>query len=199
MTARAEYTDEEWQLLYVSPWVVGFAISFADPGGAIRETFSIATATSSAKERYPGNELLASIWTLKPGAPSAQEPVIETDTGDIAGVLLRRAVTTCHEVVALLEQRSSPVEAEGVRRFLADVALGAANAAGGGFLGVGTARVSAAERTAVEAIRDALDLGPLPVEGVPGAPAGSRPTAEPPPPDTVRGVTGVPAGPIDPE
>ena len=196
MTARAEYTDEEWQLLYLSPWVVGFAVSFGDSGGAIRETFSIATATASVKERYPGNELLASVWTARPSTAPAPEPMAEADPDTIGDALLERAVDTCRKVVALLEERSDTKEAQGFRTFLADVALGVANAAGGGFFDGGGVRFSRAEHAAIDTIRDALALGPL-VEsgdaGIPGTPAG------PPRPDTVRGVTGIPEGPIDPE
>lgn len=196
MTARAEYTDEEWQLLYMSPWVVGFAVSFGDQGGAIRETFSVAAATASVGERYPGNELLASVWASRPGTAGASEPIAETDPSRIGSELLERAVDTCRKVVALLEERSGPEEAEGFRTFLADVALGVANAAGGGLLDGGGARVSPAERAAVDAIRDALGLGPLAEGRSAGTPGTS---SEPPPPDTVRGMSGIPAGPVEPE
>jgi hypothetical protein len=120
----------------------------------------------------------------------------EVDPDSIGEALLERAVDTCRKVVALLEERSDPREAEGFRTFLADVALGVANAAGGGFLDGGGVRFSRAEHAAVDAIRDALALGPLAERadaGTPGTPA------EPPRPDTVRGVTGIPEGPIDPE
>jgi hypothetical protein len=198
VTTRAEYTDEEWQLLSMSPWVVGFAVAFGDPGGSLRETFFLASATTSVRERYPGNELLASLWTQRPGATTPPAPVAEANPGSAEDIPLDRAVETCRSVSALLEERSTLEEAEGFRRFLADVALGVANAAGGGLLG-GGARISAAERAAVEAIRDALGLGPLPAGNTPETASTPRLSSEPPAPDTIRGVTGVPAGPIDPE
>jgi hypothetical protein len=199
MTARAEYTDEEWTLLYMSPWAVGFAVSFGDQGGAIRETFSIATATATVRERYPGNELLASVWSTRLDTAPAPEPIPGTDVGRIGDELLKRAVETCRRVVALLEERSHPEEAEGFRRFLADVALDVANAAGGGPLGGAGAHISSSERVAVDAVRAALGLAPLAIGENPegsGAASGPKP---PPAPDTVRGATGIPTGPIEPE
>ena len=38
MTAKADYTDEEWAALARSPIVAGFAITLADPGGPIEIT-----------------------------------------------------------------------------------------------------------------------------------------------------------------
>ena len=36
MTAKADYTDEEWNRLRRAPFVAGMAISLADPGGRSR-------------------------------------------------------------------------------------------------------------------------------------------------------------------
>ncbi len=163
MTARSEYTEEEWQLLFLSPWIVGMAVSLAEPGGTIREVFSIAAITASVRERYPDNELLGAAWA---GGAEGAHP---SDLGAAAeperavATMLEGAVDTCRAVVKLLADRSREAEAQGFRHFLGDVALEAANATTtGGFFGLGGVRVTEAERRAVVVIREALDLEPLP-------------------------------------
>src|SRR3954454_20388373 len=59
MTAKADFTDEEWTRLKRAPFVAGMAISLADPGGpieAIKET-SAALKTVRAAESGDRGEL----------------------------------------------------------------------------------------------------------------------------------------------
>ena len=59
MTAKADYTDEEWAILCRAPLVAGFAVSFADPGGPIELTKETMAALRAAGAP-PGNQELLS-------------------------------------------------------------------------------------------------------------------------------------------
>jgi hypothetical protein len=196
MTSRAEYNDEEWQLLYLAPWVVGVAVSLAEKGGTIRELMTVAGLSVTIRERFPDNELMGSLWVTPQGAHKSTMPIAGVDEGEIGGALLDRAIETCHKVMALLGERSTTKEAEPFRLLLGEVAVAVASTTrSGGVLGIGGVLVTPAERAAVDAIRAALDLEPMP-----GA-AGDAPrdgASTPPSPDLIRGGPGIPSGSIDP-
>jgi hypothetical protein len=197
MTARAEYTDQEWQLLYLSPWVVGIAVSFAESGGTIRELMTVASLSATVRERYPDNELLGALWSAKQAPAVPPEPTASVDPTRLAGALLESALDTCHKVMALLGERSSAEETEAFRRLLGEVAVAVANSTRtGGVLGLGGVLVTAAERAAVDAIRSALDLEPM---SDPQGAGGAEGATTPPPPDVIRGGgPGIPGGSLDP-
>lgn len=197
MTARAEYTDDEWELLYLSPWVVGAAVAFAEKGGTLRELMTVATLAATVRERYPANELMRSLWPTRQGTARTLEPTAGVEPTRFKAAPLERAVDACRRVVALLGERSNPTEAEGFRRFLGEVAVGVAQAArSGGILGFGGVPVTPAEHAAADAIRASLDLEPMTdAEGM----TSEGGTGAPPPPDTVRGGgPDIPSGPIGP-
>jgi hypothetical protein len=141
-------------------------------------------------QRYPGNELLAALWTAKGGTPPAVSSPTHLDPEHFKENTLEQALEACRKVIAILADRSSAKEAGEYRQFLGDIAVAAAEAARtGGFFGIGGVLVTPAERAAADAIRDELGLEPMPAgEGA----------QQPPAPDSVRGIPGAPSGSIDP-
>ena len=61
MTAKADYTDEEWATLTRSPIVAGFAITLADPGGPIEITKESLAAMKAAGAPPSDDELLVAV------------------------------------------------------------------------------------------------------------------------------------------
>lgn len=209
MTARAEYTDEEWNLLETTPYAVGLALSFSD-GAGLFETLGEMTAMGAARargpQRYPGNELVAALVTdratARPGSPAPQ-----AGTGgrpeDAAASLREMALQSCRDVVALLEERSHAVEAEGYKRFLMDLAVATATASRHGRWFSRGPLVDEQERALLCEISAILgiDVGDLP-EGVTCAEVPG--TGEAPAPDAIGrradgGGPDIPSGPIGPE
>jgi len=189
MTARAEYTYDEWALLYTAPIIVALAVSYAEPGGVAREMISSVIMEGMVGQRYPGNELLGALWTTKGGTPPAVSSPTHLEPEHLKEQTLEQALDACRKVMTILEDRSNADEAGEYRRFLGDVAVAAAEAARtGGFFGIGGVLVTPAERTAVDAIREALGLEPMrDPEGV-----------QPPAPDSLPWIPGAPSGSIDP-
>jgi hypothetical protein len=190
MTSRAEYTYDEWALLYTAPIIVALAVSYAEPGGVASEMISAVLMEGMVGQRFPGNELLGALWTTKGGTPPAVSSPTHLEPDHLKEQTLEQALDTCRKVVAILDERSNAKEAGEYRQFLGEIAVAAAEAArSGGFFGIGGVLVTPAERAAVDEIRDALGLEPM------SAGEGAR---QPPEPDSLPGIPGAPSGSIDP-
>jgi hypothetical protein len=61
MTSRKDFTDEEWIRIRRAPFVAGFAISIADPGGPIELTKETMASLRSATLPPSQEELLTSV------------------------------------------------------------------------------------------------------------------------------------------
>ncbi len=61
MTSRKDFSDEEWIRIRRAPFVAGFAISIADPGGPIELTKETVASLRSATLPPSQEELLASV------------------------------------------------------------------------------------------------------------------------------------------
>jgi hypothetical protein len=212
MTARAEYDDQEWTLLQMTPFAVGFAVSFADGSGALETFWEVAALVAErarAIEHYPGNELLAALFEdkgLTGRPPDDAVPDATAGPDGIAAALRDRALEDCRAVVALLEDRSHPDEAEGYKRYLMDMARATAEASRhGGWLSR-SARVDEQERALLCEVADVLGV---PVGGPPGevecgeagrSGGGERaPSPDIAPPRAGEEGPDIPSGPIGPE
>ena len=157
MTAKADYTPEEWTALVRSPFIAGVAISFADPGGPIelmKETSAVLKTITKPSADQP--ELVAAvkaeltemlshrtnpIGDFKPKGPGAGQQVLDELSA----------------VNATLSAKATPEEAGAFRAWLNTAAQDAANAAKeGGFVGIGAVRVSEREEQMLEEIAKVL-------------------------------------------
>ena len=222
MTARAEYTAEEWVLLLVAPQAAVGAVVFADGVNlfeAVGEAVMAAIAQARGKERFPGNELITALIDNKERMDPARLPQPQA-VGEIAEDVRQRlrtlAVAKCREVMVLLAERSNPAEAAGYAAWVMEIARTAATTVRhrDGLFGERGPVVDAEERTMLGEIAEALGVpvGDLPVErdirsaataprSLSAVPAVS--TGRIPAPDTVRAPgegegPDIPSGPIDP-
>jgi hypothetical protein len=142
MTGKADFTEEEWELLREGPATAGMVVLLASGGGSFRETWALAKTFAEARQQHGESQLLDELVDEKPDVPrfgSAEEAEQE-------GLeRLRRAV-------ALLEQKATPDEIESYKQFTLEVAerVAAAHKEEGG-------AVSAEERDAVAKIGSALN------------------------------------------
>ena len=61
MTAKADFTEEEWKTILEAPPSAGLIVILSDRGGSIRETFSMASAYTEARKQHGESELLDEI------------------------------------------------------------------------------------------------------------------------------------------
>lgn len=146
MTAKADFTPQEWDQVLEGPTSAGMIVITAQQGGTIRETFSMAKAYGEARQRHGQSELLDAIVAAKPALD-------RTRTGSIEE-LKTRNLGHIRDAVALLAGKASPQELDEYKRFV--VGLADTVAAAHRESGRDGDPVSDAERTAIAAITDAL-------------------------------------------
>jgi len=208
MTARAEYTAEEWQLLRMTPYAAGMAVAVSDGVGLVetlRESVAMVVAQAEGAKRYPDNELIKALISDRMTEAAQVATPQQADAADpsrMAEQVLSTAVEDCRRALALLEERSHAAERSGYVSWVMDAAKAAAVAARHGSLFSRGPIVDGQEMAALEALAAALGVvvGELPTGGVRTATGGpGYAGATPPAPDTVRGNPDVPNGPIEPE
>src|SRR5262245_4736512 len=112
MTGKADFTEEEWELLREGPATAGMMVLLASGGGSFRETWALAKTFAEARGRQSESQLLDELVDEKPDAPrfgSAEEAE-------------REGLERLARAVALLEQKATADDLESYKRFSLEVA-----------------------------------------------------------------------------
>ena len=145
MTAKTEFSEEEWKLVSEGPVTAGMIVLTAQGGGSFRETFAIAKAYKEAREQHGESELLDELVSAKPEYDRHRYSTPE--------LLREQGLLRIAEASKLLEQKATPAELEAYRGFTLGLADRVANAHR-----EDGQQVSTAEQEALEAIRSSLGL-----------------------------------------
>ena len=143
MTGRADFTEEEWELVLEGPPSAGMIVLTAQRGGTIRESIAIAKAYVEARQQHGESELLDEIVAAKPERDRTRYHSVEE--------LKQHGLGHLRAAVELLERKATPQEVEDYRRFVLTLADKVANAHR-----EGGETVSDAERAAIEEISVSL-------------------------------------------
>lgn len=158
MTAKADYTPEEWAALRRAPLVAGLAVSFADPGGPIeltKETMAAQRAISTP----PGDHELLIAVSQDAMANAKDVRNLKDDLGLKGATVREQIADELRRVNGILSAKATPEEAAAFRMWLITAAQEAAEAAKeGGFLGIGATRVSEGEQAMLDRLREILEL-----------------------------------------
>ena len=141
MTGKADFTPEEWDLVREGPTAAGMVTLTAEKGGTFRESWAMAKEYTEARKEHGESELLDALVAEKPD-DSPQE-------------LEKVGLQHLTEAVALLEQKATPGEVAGYKKFVMQVAERVAEAHK-----EHGAEVSDAERAAIEKLSAALNPTP---------------------------------------
>lgn len=144
MTAKADFTEQEWDQVLQGPPSAGLIVVTAQRGGTIRETFAIAKAYTEARQQHGASELLDEIVGAKPEMDHTRYHSPEE--------LKQHGLQHLRDAVELLGRKATPEELDDYKRFVLALADRVANAHR-----EGDTAVSDAERAAIEEIRTALD------------------------------------------
>ena len=141
MTAKADFTTEEWELVREGPPTAGMVALTAERGGSFRETWALAKFYAEARKQHGESELLDALVAEKPDVKrySSSEELESKGLGRLT------------DAVTLLEQKATVGEVAGYRKFVMDVAEQVAEAHK-----EGGQPVSEGERAAIEKIAASL-------------------------------------------
>jgi hypothetical protein len=145
MTGKADFTEQEWELVREGPPAAGMMALTAEHGGTFRETWALAKAYAEARKAHGENELLDALVAEKPDIKRYHSPEEIETTG------LGRLT----EAVTLLEAKATADEVEAYRKFALSVAERVAEAHK-----EGDEPVSEAERAAIEKVSASLYASP---------------------------------------
>jgi hypothetical protein len=143
MTGKADFTQEEWELILEAPTSAGLIVVTAQQGGTIRETIAMAKAYVEARRQHGESELLDEIVAAKPERDRTRYHSAEE--------LKQAGLQHLRDAVALLERKATPQEVDDYRRFVLTLAekVAAAHREGG-------EAVSEAERAAIDELSASL-------------------------------------------
>ncbi len=143
MTAKADYTEEEWASVLEGPPSAAMLVMFAQRGGTLRESFAMAKAYTEARKSHGQSELLDDIVAAKPHMDHTRyKSPDELSTASLAHI---------SKSVSVLQGKATPAEVAEFRKFVLAVAERVASAHREG----GQA-VSPAEHAAIDQVTQAL-------------------------------------------
>ena len=143
MTGKADFTEEEWELISEGPPSAGLIVVTAQKGGVFRETLAIPKAYVEARQLHGSSQLLDELVAARPERDHARYHSFEE--------LKESGLQHLRDAIALLEQKATEEEIAGYKRFVLAVADKVANAHR-----EGNATASDAEQAAIGEIATAL-------------------------------------------
>jgi hypothetical protein len=144
MTAKAEFDQQEWELIAEGPMTAGMIVIRAEGGGTFRETIALAHAYADARKRHGQSELLDEIVSSKPQFDRHRYGSSED--------LRTEGLARIGEAVSVLSAKSTPREVHDYGSFLLTLAesVAAAHAEHG-------RDISPAEQAALAGIRARIE------------------------------------------
>jgi hypothetical protein len=146
MTAKSDFTTEEWQLILEAPPSAGMIVVTAQRGGSFREAIAVAKAYVEARQHHGESELLDEVVAAKPERDHTHYHSPEE--------LKEHSLQYLRDSIALLERKATPAEVDEYRRFI--ITLTHKVAAAHREHGV---EISESEEVAIDDIRQALGAG----------------------------------------
>jgi hypothetical protein len=142
MTSKADFSNEEWELVRGGPPTAGMIALTASRGGSFRETWALAKTYAEARQQHGASQLLDDLVADKP----------EVERYKSAEELEQTGLSRLGDALALLDQKATPDEVEAYKQFTLSVAERVAEA----HKEEGQS-VSGPERDAIERIKASLN------------------------------------------
>jgi 2-succinyl-5-enolpyruvyl-6-hydroxy-3-cyclohexene-1-carboxylate synthase len=143
MTGKADFTEQEWELVLEGPPSAGMIVVTAQRGGTIRETLAMAKAYAESRQQHGASQLLDEIVSAKPEVDHTRYKSVQE--------LREHGLQHLRDAIAVLERKAAPDEVEDYRRFVLTLAEKVANAHR-----EGDTAVSDAEQEAIDMIASAV-------------------------------------------
>jgi hypothetical protein len=147
MTAKSDFTEEEWDLVASGPPTAGMMVITAQRGGTFRETFSIAKSYTETRKHHGESELLDEIVSSKPEIDHKRYHTYDE--------LKQHTLQRLRDAVALLDGKAAAEEVEAYKHFTISLAERVAKAH---HESGSEDNVSEAERAAIDEIAATLGI-----------------------------------------
>jgi len=161
MTTKVDYSSDEWQTLVAMPAVVGLAVVLAEGSGRRgrkQEMEELAASAAAAAKEFPDNALVQAVLPDAEAA-AASDQVQAYRREKRSAKALEIAISWCEKVNAILNAKSSFLEADGYKRFVLETGLKVAMvSADAEYLGIGGEKVSHGERKTLLKLVEALEV-----------------------------------------
>jgi hypothetical protein len=157
MTAKSDFTEEEWVRVRRAPFVAGMAISLADPGGPIEMAKESMATVKTATNPPSREQLLAEVaLDIQSMTQQRQNPLSDFKVTDAAQAG-QQILDELRAVKGLVASNATPEEASAFSQWLVATAQAAADAAKeGGFMGFGATQISQGEQDMLDKVRSAV-------------------------------------------
>lgn len=120
MTAKSDFTEQEWKTVLEGPPSAGMIVVTASHGGTFRETFAIGKAYAEARKQHGESELLDEIVSAKPEIDHTRYHSPEE--------VREHGLQHLRDAVEVLERKATPEELEEYRSFVLSLAQRVAEA-----------------------------------------------------------------------
>jgi hypothetical protein len=161
MTKKNDFSQEEWKLLLEAPLYAGIAVMAADMNitGLLKEGESMVQAVDNLALPETATPFLRELINeIRDSFESAVEIPAEIDTVN-PDAQQKSELDALQEVGSLADSRMEPDEANEFKNWLGGIARQVASAAReGGFWGIGGEQVSSDEQTALQRIKESLNI-----------------------------------------
>ncbi len=146
MTAKSDFTPDEWHLLVEAPVTAGMFVVTSARGGTFRETFALARVYSEVQAQHGESELLGQIL--------AEKPKFDRHKFASPQELQEKGPQEVADAAALVRAKATPDEAAAYQSFVLAVAsrVAAAHKEHG-------EEVSAPEQAALDELSARLESG----------------------------------------
>ncbi len=157
MTTKSDYTEEEWLGLLAAPMLVGMYIIMADVSVSAmpKEMAGMMKGVMNSDVPDVAKDLIAALsgdFVIKSQKKEIPQPEIDKHQDPKKQLMDQLAAAT-----AVLDTKSTPEEKAGFSEWLMAIANATAEAGReGGFLGIGSVKVSDKEKVALEELKTAL-------------------------------------------
>lgn len=110
MTAKADFSEQEWRTALEGPPSAGMVVLTAAHGGTFKETFAIGKAYAEARQRHSESELLDEIVSAKPEIDHTRYHSLEE--------LREHGLQHLRDAVEVLGRKATAAELDDYRRFV---------------------------------------------------------------------------------
>ena len=153
MATKTDFSADEWKQIGRAPLMAGLAVVAASPSGpfgVVKEMFAMTKVLADVKAQGASNELVKSVVAdLETGNREQSAPA--ELKGKTPEQVKTYAIENCRQVVALVDSKAKPQEAQEFKQWLVAVATGRRGCEGRRISGL---RRHASERTEAATIKE---------------------------------------------